>query len=227
VSVAGARCAVTGASSGVGAAVARELAARGAAVLGLARRLASDAPAELSPSVVVERGLDVTDGAAVARVLGAAAPLDALVIAAGGGGFGAVTELEPEAVRRLLDVHVLGALRCVKAALPGLRQRRGHIVLVSSIAVRVAFADNGAYAAAKAGQLALVRSLAEEQREHGVRVTSVILGATDTPIWDARPRFDRGAMLRADDVAAAIVDAMARRGAGVDELVLLPAGGLL
>jgi len=60
-----------------------------------------------------------------------------------------------------------------------------------------------------------------------VRVTSVIAGAVDTPIWDDRPGFDRAKMMRADELAALIVDVVARPSVAVDEIVVLPPGGTL
>jgi sepiapterin reductase len=108
-----------------------------------------------------------------------------------------------------------------------LPRRRGHIVVVGSHAVHHAFADCGAYTAAKAGQLGLVRVLAAEARPYDVRVTAVLPGAVDTPIWDDRPGFDRAKMMRPDDVAGFVVAIVARPAIAVEEVVVTPPAGAL
>ena len=105
--------------------------------------------------------------------------------------------------------------------------RRGHIVNVSSHAANRAFSECGGYTAAKAGQLGLTRVLAEEARPYDVRVTALLPGATDTPIWDERPGFDRNKMMRADELAAIVVELVCRRGVSVEELVITPPAGAL
>jgi NAD(P)-dependent dehydrogenase (short-subunit alcohol dehydrogenase family) len=92
----------------------------------------------------------------------------------------------------MLDVHVVGTLLCAQAALRRMQPRgSGHIVVIGSHAAHRSFTDCSGYTAAKAGQLGLVRVLAEEARPFNVRVTNLLAGATDTPIWDDRPGFDR------------------------------------
>ncbi len=128
----------------------------------------------------------------------------------------------------MLDVHVVGTMRCAREALRRMQpRRRGHIVFVGSHAATRAFPDCGGYTAAKAGQLGLARVLAEEARPHDIRVTCVMPGDTDTPIWDDRPDFDRSKMMRADDVAAFIVGLVARPQLGVVEVVVTPPAGAL
>ena len=106
-------------------------------------------------------------------------------------------------------------------------RRRGHIIAISSAAVHQAFADCAGYTAAKAGQLGLMRVLAAEARPYEIRVTTVVLGATDTPIWDDRPGFDRARMMKADDVAGFLVAIVARPGIAVDEVTIMPPAGAL
>ena len=71
------------------------------------------------------------------------------------------------------------------------------------------------------------RVIAEEVREHGVRVTTVIAGAIDTPIWDQRPQFDRAKMMQAPHLARLVVQTVCHPGIAVDELVVVPPGGTL
>jgi NAD(P)-dependent dehydrogenase (short-subunit alcohol dehydrogenase family) len=226
--LAGRVCAVTGASSGIGAAVAAALAAEGAAVVGFARRFEGaivDGPPV--PGQVASVKLDVCDETQVSARFAALAPLDLLVNAAGAGVFAPIERTDAAAVRAMLDVHVVGTLLCCRAALPALAGRGGHIIIIGSIAAHQPLSECAGYAAAKAGQHALARVLAEEARPSGVRVTTVTLGAVDTPIWDSRPGFDRAAMMSAAEVAALLVDVAARPSLSVDELVLTPPAGTL
>lgn len=228
MSLAGKVVVVTGASSGIGRALAAELAQRGAAVVGFARRFERDAIGEISAGTVVEARLDVTDAGAVAARFGEIGHIDALVCNAGGGVFASVDDIAIEDVRAMFEAHVVGTLLCCRAALPALRAGGGgHIVVVGSTSATTAFVDNAGYAAAKAGQRAVAGVLREEARAAEVRVTYAVVGAVDTPIWDARDGFDRAAMMRAEDVAAAITDVIGRDGVSVDEIVIAPPGGAL
>jgi NAD(P)-dependent dehydrogenase (short-subunit alcohol dehydrogenase family) len=225
----GRRIAVTGASSGIGQAVATALAGRGAAVVGFARRFAArsiERPPE--PGAVLEIGLDVTDEAAVAGRFAELGPLDGLILSHGSGVFGPVGLAEASALRELLEAHVVGSFLCCREAIKSMRPARsGHIVVVSSLATRRAFADTAAYTAAKMGQLGLARVLTEELRPSGIRVTSLIGGAVDTPLWDARAGFDRDRMLAPEDVAALVIDVLARGDMAIDEVVFGPPDGAL
>ncbi|MEM9487557.1 MAG: SDR family oxidoreductase [Myxococcota bacterium] len=232
-------CVITGASSGIGAAIGRALATRGAAVLGLARRFAErPLDAAPQPGEIVERQLDVTDEARVAvrfaelgRVLAErddGRGLDILINAAGWGSFAPFSEIAVSDLRSMLDVHIVGTFSCARAALDLMVPRgRGHIINIGSLAAIRVFGQCAAYSAAKAGQLALARVLAEEARPHGVRVTSVHAGAVDTAIWDLRPGFDRAAMMRPESFAELIADIAARPEVAVDEVVITPPAGAL
>ncbi len=223
---------VTGASSGIGHAVARALAREGAAVVGLARRFAAPVLARRPDAgQVVEIQLDVTDEAAVrARFaeLEHAGGVDVLVCSAGVGHFAPLRTAATADLRAMLDVHVLGTFLPAREALRQMQpRRRGHVVAIGSHAALRGFAECGGYTAAKAGQLGLMRVLAEEARPYDVRVTTVMPGATDTPIWDDRPGFDRGKMMKPDDVAGFVVAIVARPAIAVEEVVVTPPAGAL
>ena len=131
-------------------------------------------------------------------------------------------------LRSMLEVHVVGTHNCARAALRHMMPRkRGHIVIVNSHVAHRAFVDCGGYTAAKAGQLGLARVLAEEARPYNIRVTSLLPGATDTPIWDDRPGFDRAKMMSPADVAGFLVAIVARPGIAVEEVTLTPPAGAL
>jgi NAD(P)-dependent dehydrogenase (short-subunit alcohol dehydrogenase family) len=219
---------VTGGSSGIGAACATALAAEGAAVVSTARRFARDAMAVPAAGEVAQAHLDVTDEAEVAARFAAVPEVDLVVCSAGVGTFGPLIDTRVADLRAMLDVHIVGTLLCAREALRRMQPRRtGHIVAISSHVAYRAFTDCSGYTAAKAGQLGLMKVLAEEARPHNVRVTSLLVGATDTPIWDDRPAFDRGKMMQPADVASFLVELVARPGISVEEAIVMPPAGAL
>jgi 3-hydroxybutyrate dehydrogenase len=215
---------VTGASSGVGQAIAAELAARGAAVIGLARRF-TGAVAVPAAGTVCEARCDVTNEAEVSAAFAALPHLDVLVVCAGHGVFGPIEAARVADLRALLEVHVVGTFLCVQAALAGLTAAHGRLIVIGSTASRYGFPDSAAYTAAKSGQAGLARCLVGELAPRGIGVTHVSLGAVDTPIWDDRPGFDRRRMLAPRDAARTIVDTLAA--AAVADLELRPPAGNL
>jgi NADP-dependent 3-hydroxy acid dehydrogenase YdfG len=221
--------AVTGASTGIGEAIARALAREGASVVGFARRFEAPRLAARPPAgEVTNVALDVTDEHAVKERFGELPGLDVLVCSAGIGRFAPVATAEASDLRAMFDVHVLGTFLCAREAMRRMQpQRRGHIVNIASIAAQRSFPECAGYSAAKAGQLALTRVLAEEARPYDVRVTSILPGPTDTAIWDDRPGFDRSKMMKADDVAGFVLAIIARPAIAIEEVVVMPPGGAL
>jgi NAD(P)-dependent dehydrogenase (short-subunit alcohol dehydrogenase family) len=229
---------VTGGSSGIGEACARALAEQGAAVLATGRRFGphaapATAKTERGPSgmqfgEVARAHLDVTDEAEVRARVAEFPELDLLVCSAGVGTFGPIVNASVADLRAMLEVHIVGTLICAREALKRMQpRRRGHIVIVGSHAAHHAFTDCGGYTAAKAGQLGLARVLAAEARPYDVRVTALLPGATDTPIWDDRPGFDRAKMMKPDDVASFLVSIVARPNISVEEVIVTPPAGVL
>jgi len=226
---------VTGASRGIGRAVAERLAASGVLVAALARtRDALAALARAHPDGrVVPLVADLRDAAATARALDAAraacggAP-DLLVNNAGVFAVAPAHETDADAFAAVLDANLAAPFRLVRALLPEMRARgAGHIVTIGSVADRTTFPGNAAYAASKYGLRALHEVLRAECRGTGVRCTLVSPGPVDTPLWDALDPdhtegfTPRAAMLAADDVADAVLYAATRRPeVNVDELRL-------
>ena len=226
---------VTGASRGIGRAVAERLAAGGTFVAALAR--SGDALAELARAHpdgrVLPLAADLADAEALARALDAArvafegAP-DLLVNNAGVFAVAPAHETDPLAFEAALQTNLAAPFRLVRALLPAMLERgAGHVVTIGSVADRAVFPGNAAYAASKYGLRALHEVLRAECRGTGVRCTLVSPGPVDTPLWDAldpdgREGFTRrAAMLAADDVADAVVWAATRRPeVNVDELRL-------
>ncbi|MGH7402131.1 MAG: SDR family oxidoreductase [Candidatus Rokuibacteriota bacterium] len=229
---------VTGAGRGIGRAVAAALAREGAVAV-----LAARSAAELETvareihqaggrAVVVPT--DVRQEAAVEglarRTLAEWGRVDVLVNAAGVATFAPVTDSKLDDWDQMLAVNLRGAVLCCRAVLPAMTaQRRGTIINVGSIVTSRSLTGSAAYTASKYGLLGFSRVLAEEMRPHHVRVGVLSAGATDTPLWDAMPGAPaRERMLRADQVAeAALLMATLDPNATLEEMTLLPAGGIL
>ncbi len=170
---------VTGSASGIGAAVAAELAARGWRVGGL--DLAASPLCDLSAVV------DVTDAAAVAaavaRVGAALGPVAAAVSVAGHYEMAPVGEITVEQWTRMLRVHLGGLRTLSKCVLPGMLERGAGAIVAITSELAVGGGDGDAhYAAAKGAVLGFVRSLAAEVAPAGLRVNAVAPGPTDTPL---------------------------------------------
>jgi NADP-dependent 3-hydroxy acid dehydrogenase YdfG len=238
--LAGRTAVVTGASRGIGRAVAASLAAAGARVGLLARsesRLAllADDLALLGGEPVV-LACDVHDAvqvrAATDRALAAfgGAP-DLVVNAAGVFALAPAHETDPADFAHAVEVNLVGPFRVLHAFLAPMRARgSGHVVTVGSIADHEAFPENGAYTASKFGLRGLHEVLRAELRGTGVRATLVSPGPVDTPLWDpVRPDeregfTPRAKMLRPNDVADAVLYAVAAPpNVNVDVIRLSPA----
>lgn len=178
--------------------------------------------------------LDVRNAGAVAsaaaRIEEEGGPPDALFLSAGVGSFAPVAETDPAEWERILAVNLAGAFHCMRYALPGMiRRGAGRIILVSSIAAKIALPGAAAYSASKAGVHALANSAREELRGTGVRVSVITAGATDSPFWDAvESDLDRSRMLPPRAVAEAAVRLAGEPPEGTtEEVVLLPPEGVL
>jgi NADP-dependent 3-hydroxy acid dehydrogenase YdfG len=230
---------VTGASSGIGAATARQLAAVGFAVVVAARRL------DRLESLAQETGarpvqLDVTCAESVAELVDAVPECQVLVNNAGGAfGMDPVESADVDDWRAMYDVNVLGVLRVTQALLPALERsgragRTGHVVLMGSTAGRIVYPGGGGYTAAKHGAAALAETLRLELCGRPVRVTEIAPGMVHTEEFAVK-RFggDRekaaavyagvAAPLTADDVAECVTWCVTRPAhVDIDLLVVKP-----
>jgi NADP-dependent 3-hydroxy acid dehydrogenase YdfG len=225
---------VTGASRGIGLAIARMLVAAGARVAMLARSetTLTARAAELG-SLASALRCDLSDRADVARARDETrerfgGPPDVIVNNAGFFSLARVEHTPVDDMQRALDVNLIGPFLLVRAFLDDMRARAaGHILTIGSIADRVALPENAAYGASKFAARALHEVLRIELRGSGVRATLVSPGPVDTPLWDeiqpdTRPGFTpRREMLAPDAVAAAVVYAiMQADDVNVDEIRL-------
>ncbi|WP_326580235.1 SDR family oxidoreductase [Actinacidiphila glaucinigra] len=214
---------VTGASRGIGRAIAVELADRGHRVIATARR-----PETLADLPVDQRlRLDVTDQESVDRAVRDAGDIDVLVSNAGETVRAPLESVPLAEVERLFQLNTLGALRVAQAVLPAMRERRaGRLVFVSSIQGRLVLPMIGAYGASKWALEALAETLAIEAGHFGVKVSVVQPGAVSSgggerakvflsendpyaPLYEALPAL-RGELITPEDVAAAVADTIER-----------------
>jgi NADP-dependent 3-hydroxy acid dehydrogenase YdfG len=216
---------ITGASSGIGAATARAAAAAGWRLALAARSI--DKLTALVGEIGEDRArafaVDVTKAKALeetaASVVEHAGGLDAVFANAGvGGEAGGFSGAPVESWRRLVDTNILGVAYTLRATLPHLKRRRGHVLLTGSVAGRRVIAGS-MYSATKWAVSAIGYGLREELRGTGVRVTLIEPGVVDTPFFD-EPKPDA---LRPEDVARAVVYALSQPASvDVHEVMLLP-----
>lgn len=229
---------ITGASRGIGAAAARRFAQAGHDLLLLARsasdlesvrasvaslgRRVETITADLSdPESVVPALDDLLDRGLLPSVL---------INNAGAAYTGALATMELHHWQWLFQLNVTSVFQVTQAVLPRLRSAGGGLIInVNSHAARKAFPEWGAYCASKAALESFSRCLAEEERSHGIRVSTLTLGAVDTPLWGTETvhaDFDRRAMLSADQAAEALLFlAQQPQSQVVDDITLMPATG--
>jgi len=233
---------VTGASSGIGAAVARALNAEGASVALAARR--EEALLRVQSGLDDSQGqrsiivpTDVTDGEQVRSLVGLAenalGPVGILVNCAGVMYYTMMKNLREEEWERTVEVNCKGAINCVGAVLPGMLERgKGHILTVSSDAGRKVFPGLAVYSASKFFVEALSQGLRLETAGTGLKVTTVQPGnvatdlhsmSTDEEALEAYGGVDGSRVLNPEDVAASVVHALVQpEHVGVNEILVEP-----
>ena len=205
---------VTGASRGIGAAVARALSSEGAR-LGLASRSGDD----LGLADALGLRCDVRELAdvenAVAMTVERFGRLDICVANAGVGSYHTLVDTPVEHIEEMIDVNLKGTIYAIRASVPHLIESgEGDIVTVASEAGRRGLPGEAVYCASKFGQVGLTRALDHELREHGVRCTNVCPGGVATAFALAdgygRPHEVLAGMMSAEDVAAVVVFCLTR-----------------
>ncbi|MFD0278176.1 SDR family oxidoreductase [Kitasatospora sp. NPDC127111] len=186
--LAGKTAVVTGASRGIGLAIAEALAAEGVRVLGAARTVTPEldkvAAATVSADLSTHEGAEAVVAAAMSELGG----IDILVNNVGAGdaehfNLGGFLETDDDQWRRLLDLNLFSAVWTTRAALPSLVERGGAIVNISSVNSRVPATGPVGYSEAKAALTTLSKRLSEEFGPQGVRVNTVTPGVVGTPQW--------------------------------------------
>jgi NAD(P)-dependent dehydrogenase (short-subunit alcohol dehydrogenase family) len=197
---------ITGASRGVGAAVARAFHGDGMKVA-----LASRSGDDLGLDGALGLECDVRDPDAVAAAVEAAVAefgrLDVVVANAGVGAYGPFLEMDPEDVEAMIDVNLKGTLYTARFTLSHLIESKGDFVSLASVAGLRAFPGEAVYNASKFGMLGFTRALDHELRELGVRVTNVAPGgiATDFAMGSGRTPDSVEGMMSAEEVADVVL----------------------
>jgi NADP-dependent 3-hydroxy acid dehydrogenase YdfG len=214
--LAGTVAAITGATSGIGAATARDLVSEGARVVIGSRRT------ERLEALVTELGadsaaaveMDVRDPMASKRLVETAVDrfgrLDSIVVSAGIGAYGGIMDLTDEKLAEMMDTNVAGTVWPIRAAVPALLEAGGgDIVIIASVAGLRGAGDEAVYAATKFAQVGLAGALDRELREKAIRVSVIAPGgvATEFAMGAGRTPDMPGLtdMLRPEDVADAVV----------------------
>jgi short-subunit dehydrogenase len=228
---------ITGASSGIGKATAIAFAEAGFPVLLLGR--STPKLEAVAQSIQLAGGtaeISVLDLAKLDQVrsqfqaLAEQYPVEVLVNCAGMGFTGSLLETSLTAWQQVIDLNLTSVLQCIQGVLPEMRKRQsGTIINVVSIAGHQVFPDWGAYCVSKFGLMALSKTLALEERKHGIRVVALCPGSVNTPLWDTetvQADFDRTAMLTSETVAHTILHtALLPAQAVIEELTLMPHAG--
>ncbi len=221
---------VTGAGRGIGRAIAIELGKLGARVVLVARgktqleetgRIIGPS-ASVMPADVRKKGELQTVFEQALTVLG---PVDILVNAAGVGLFGPVVNYTDEDYDIVLDTNLRGIFHTCRFVLPSMTERkRGHIINIASIAGKVGTADRAVYCASKFGVIGFTQSLAEEVRQHGIRVSVICPGSTDSGFSPSNHAGkSRDKMLHPDDIAHAVRTIVTQEpNSFISEIILRP-----
>ena len=227
---------VTGASRGIGAAVAEAFAHEGASVVLSGRN--RSALQRVAGRIAHQGGealalaCDVTSERSVVHALkiiaGKFRNIDVLVNNAGVTSFTSFERTSIAEFDRIVATNLRGTFLCTKSVLPVmLRRKKGLIINIISVSAITTFTNSSVYAATKAGVLAMSRGLRAEVRDRGLRVLNVLPGAVETQMWPERLRKKHKAkMMKVDDVARVILSLFNQpNGVLTEEIIIRPGGG--
>lgn len=226
---------ITGGGSGIGFAIAEKLSQNGfqITIVGRNEKKLLDAADRLKEKggKVIAKACDISKAKEVDSLFQSVDPegLHALVNSAGIAGFAPVEQTSLEDWEASLSINLTGPFLVTRKALPLLEKVGGHIFNVISVAGKKVFPNCGAYCASKFGLYGFTEVLREEMRPKGIKVTAVLPGATDTPIFDnLAGDWDREKMVQPSDVADALWTALNQSpNALLEEIIIAPASGAL
>ncbi len=206
---------ITGGSKGIGYGIAAELIKAGMDVAVTSRypEAASQAAGQLNqigPGRALGLAADVRDLAAqeqsVARLLEAWGRLDLLVANAGLGHFGSIETLSPEQWQETIDINLTGVFNSVKAALPALKESKGYLMTIASLAGTNFFAGGSAYNASKFGLVGFTQAIMLDLRQYGIRVTTIMPGSVTSYFNDHEPNPADAWKIQPEDLGQMIAD---------------------
>jgi NADP-dependent 3-hydroxy acid dehydrogenase YdfG len=234
------RAIITGASSGIGEATALAFAKSGIDVALVSRSLRKlETVVNAAREIGVEAksyALDLREITSVKEQMTAIAEnfgfIDILVNNAGMGYTNSLTNTSLADWQQVIDLNLTSIFQCIQGILPQMRQHGGGTIInVASIAASQAFPEWGAYSVSKAGVVALTKTLAIEERVHGIRAVIISPGAVNTRLWDTdtvKAELNRDAMLTPEIVAQSILHAvLLPPQAVIEEMTVMPSGGAL
>lgn len=226
---------ITGASSGIGKAAAKEFARTGSNVFVSSRRvtelerLNKELEEEkLSVNIFPCNVASQTNVDQTFKKISAESKIDCLVNNAGLTSFKFAEENSVQEINDIINTNLLGSIYCIKAVLPHfIANGGGTIINVLSVVVNKVFTRSTAYAASKLGLKGYTDSLREEVRRHNIRVINIIPGATETPMWSQEVRKEKAElMMTTEDIARAIVSAyLQKNNVVIEEILLRPITG--
>lgn len=228
---------ITGASSGIGKAAAKEFARTGAKVYVSARRLTElnrlnkelaeeKLSVEILPcNVASSQNVDQT-----VKKIYAEGKIDCLINNAGITSYKAAVDNSVQEITDIININMLGSIYCAKYILPHfIKQGGGTIINVLSTAVSNVFTESTAYTASKMGLLGYMNVLREEVRKYNIKVINLVPGATETPMWSPEVRKEKSdRMMTTEDLARLMVFTYLQKGNIVlEEITVRPLGGNL
>jgi len=227
---------ITGASTGIGKEIANEFSKAGHIVVVSARRksrlvrIVSEikyADREASAfvcNVMSERSIQTT-GKRIREKYGS---IDLLINNAGVTVFKSFMETKTIDYDNVLDTNLRGAFLCIKSVLPQMiKNKKGHIINILSVAANSSFENSSVYAASKAGLLAMSNSLREEVRRYNIKVSNILPGAVETPMWDSKSRQRyKSRMMSPADIAKIVLQVYQQpRKVLIEDVIVRPVKG--
>ena len=227
---------ITGASTGIGKEIANEFSKAGHIVVVSARRksrlvrIVSEikyADREASAfvcNVMSERSIQIT-GKRIREKYGT---IDLLINNAGVTVFKSFMETKTFDYDNVLDTNLRGAFLCIKSVLPQMiKNKKGHIINILSVAANSSFENSSVYAASKAGLLAMSNSLREEVRRYNIKVSNILPGAVETPMWDSKTRQRyKSRMMSPADIAKIVLQVYQQpRKVLIEDVIVRPVKG--
>ncbi len=206
---------ITGASTGIGREIAIEFSKAGYIIVATARRksrlvslvseikFAGREASAFVSNVASERSVQIT----VKRIREKYGRIDCLINNAGVTVFKSFTDTKVYEFDYVLETNLRGPFLCMKNVLPQMiKNKKGHIINILSVAANTVFEDSSVYSASKAGLLAMTNSIRKEIRKYNIKISNILPGATETAMWDSKTRQKyKNRMLSPNDIAKIVL----------------------